>query len=174
MQMRRNALQYSAMQPDKPRYSIVMLKAKDAAALAALEAACFSTAWSEERYAALLSAAHDTTVLPGFCVFGLRASRSGLDAYISLGLHHAAGEAEIYNIAVREACRQRGHGGRLLMHALREAALSGCTRALLEVRAGNEAALALYARAGFQECGRRKRYYADTDEDALVLCRDLP
>jgi ribosomal-protein-alanine N-acetyltransferase len=52
--------------------------------------------------------------------------------------------------------------------------LSGCARALLEVRAGNVAALALYARAGFQECGRRKRYYADTDEDALVLCRDLP
>jgi ribosomal-protein-alanine N-acetyltransferase len=171
-----------------------MLKAKDAAALAALEAACFSTAWSEERYAVLLCAVHDAAglgparregaahpyvrrkaaVLPGFCVFGLRTGRDSLDAYISLGLHYAAGEVEIYNIAVREACRQRGHGGRLLMHALREATLSGCTRALLEVRAGNVAALALYTRAGFQEYGRRKHYYTDTGEDALVLCRDLP
>jgi ribosomal-protein-alanine N-acetyltransferase len=112
--------------------------------------------------------------LPGFCVFGLRADHGGLDAYISLGLHTVAGDVDIYNIAVREACRPRGYGKRLLIHALREAALSGCTRALLEVRAGNIAALALYTRAGFQECGRRKRYYADTDEDARVFCRDLP
>jgi ribosomal-protein-alanine N-acetyltransferase len=170
---------YMPMQPDTYHHSIVMLKAKDAAGLAALEAECFSTSWSEERYAALLSAAHDAAsggpdALPSFCAFGLRAGKRGLDAYISLGLHHAAGEMEIYNIAVRETRRQRGYGRRLLVHALREAALSGCTRALLEVRAGNSAALALYTRLGFRECGRRKRYYADTGEDALVLCRDLP
>jgi ribosomal-protein-alanine N-acetyltransferase len=170
-----------------------MLKAKDAADLADLEAECFSTAWSAERYAALLSAPPASPLrwplrglrgplqkggaLPGFCAFGLRAPRvsgGALDAYISLSLHPAAGEAEIYNIAVRETNRQRGLGKRLLVHALREAALAGCTRALLEVRAGNAAALALYTHAGFRECGRRKRYYADTDEDALVLCRDLP
>ena len=158
--------------------SIVMLKAKDAASLAALEVACFSTAWSEERYAALLNADDalpgDPALLPRFCVFGLRTRDARLDAYISLGMHHAAGEVEIYNIAVRETRRQRGYGRRLLIHALREAALSGCVRALLEVRASNTAALALYASAGFQECGRRKRYYTDTDEYALVLCRDLP
>ena len=167
------------MQPNAPHHTIIMLKAKDAAALSALEAECFSTTWSEERYAALLSAVparplQGQDALPGFCAFGLRAKVDSLDAYISLGLHLAAGEVEIYNIAVRETHRQRGHGRRLLIHALREAALSGCTRALLEVRAGNTAALALYTRTGFQECGRRKRYYADTGEDALVLCRDLP
>jgi len=171
------------MQRNATHYTIIRLKAKDAAALADLEAECFSTAWSAERYAALLNAApvsslrgpaQDEGALPGFCAFGLRAQSGGLDAYISLGLHSAAGELEIYNIAVRKTSRQRGHGRRLLAHALREAALSGCTRALLEVRAGNAAALALYTRTGFQECGRRRRYYADTDEDALVLCRDLP
>jgi len=181
------------MQPDAHHHTIIMLKAKDAAALAALEAECFSTAWSEERYVALLSASpasplrwplrglrgpvQEGGALPGFCAFGLcapRISGGDLDAYISLSLHPAAGEAEIYNIAVRETHRQRGLGKRLLVHALREAALSGCTRALLEVRVGNAAALALYTRTGFQECGRRKRYYADTGEDALVLCRDLP
>ena len=163
------------MQPDIAHHTIIMLKAKDAAALAALEAECFSTTWSEERYAALLNAAPvPPDALPGFCAFGLRAENGGLDAYISLGLHMAAGEMEIYNIAVRETRRQRGNGRRLLVHALRAAVLSGCTHALLEVRAGNTAALALYTRTGFQECGRRKRYYADTGEDALVLCRSLP
>ena len=162
------------MQPDvDTNYSIVRLKAKDAACLAALEAECFSTAWSTREYAELLGAVA-AAALPPFCVFALRAGRDDLVAYISLGLHVSTGELEIYNIAVREAYRQRGHGKRLLVHALREAALSGCTRALLEVRAGNTAALTLYTRAGFQECGRRKGYYADTGEDALVLYRDLP
>ena len=179
--MRRIAVKWEAMQPNMNTCSIFMLKAKDAAVLAALEAGCFSTAWSAERYAALLSAAEEAAsgnqaALPSFCVFGLRAGQGGadtLDAYISLGLHLSAGEAEIYNIAVREDRRRLGLGGRLLVHALREAALAGFTRALLEVRTGNTAALPLYAQAGFRECGRRRRYYADTDEDALVLSRNL-
>ena len=164
------------MQPDANRSSIFTLKEKDAALLAGMEAACFSTAWSADRYAELLRACDgpEGPLSAAFCVFGMRSGSSGLDAYISLGLHQTVGEIEIYNIAVRDDRRQHGFGKKLLVHALREAALAGFTRALLEVRTGNTAALALYASTGFRECGRRKGYYADTGEDALVLSRDLP
>ena len=48
----------------------------------------------------------------------------------------------------------------------------GIGRTVLEVRAGNAPALGLYRSSGFVQCGRRTAYYADTGEDALVLCRD--
>jgi ribosomal-protein-alanine N-acetyltransferase len=58
---------------------------------------------------------------------------------------------------------------RLLQHVLDRAAEKGAQRASLEVRAGNAAARALYASFGFEEVGRRKRYYHDNGEDALLL-----
>lgn len=164
--------------------TIVPLKEKDAPELAELEAACFSLPWSEGEYRVLLRkvdamlAGRDATAvpwreLPAFMVFGLRGREGRLRGYISLGLHHAAGEMEIYNIAVPDAFRRRGHGGALLRYVLARAVQGGMERALLEVRASNAPALALYASAGFTACGRRKGYYSDTGEDALVLCCDL-
>lgn len=161
-------------------YSIVALGAKDAGELAALEAECFSMPWSEESYRDILGAVDRALAgktpswneLPPFMAFGLREPGGSLAAYISLGLHHAAAELEIYNIAVRASARRRGYGKALLSRALAMAAAGGVTRAVLEVRTGNTAALALYAGAGFVECGRRKGYYTDTGEDALVLCLD--
>ena len=161
--------------------TILPLKEKDAPELAALEAACFSLPWNEAEYRALLGkvdvilADRDALTvpweeLPVFMAFGLRDRDNRLAGYISLGLHHAAGELEIYNIAVAGALRRRGHGGILLDYALTRARQAGMSRALLEVRTGNAPALALYASAGFAECGRRRRYYSDTGEDALVLC----
>jgi ribosomal-protein-alanine N-acetyltransferase len=44
-------------------------------------------------------------------------------------------------------------------------------RATLEVRASNQSAISLYQKLGFQVAGRRKRYYTDTGEDALILWR---
>ncbi|MFA4893699.1 GNAT family N-acetyltransferase, partial [Brevundimonas sp.] len=58
-----------------------------------------------------------------------------------------------------------------------EAAARGARRLFLEVAEDNEAARALYGRAGFSEAGRRPRYYARADgsrRDALLLALDLP
>lgn len=158
-------------------YSIVALEEKDAAELAALELACFSTAWTGEQYRAALGAAGRGTAgpvrtlqdLPPFMVFGLRYSDKKLAAYISLMLHPEAREIEIYNIAVRQSLRRKYCATVLLRHILSLAQSWGVLRAVLEVRSSNVAALALYAQAGFLECGRRKGYYADTGEDALIL-----
>ena len=88
-----------------------------------------------------------------------------------------ADETELLTLAVRPETRRRGIGARLVTAFLHEAAARKATTAFLEVAADNTAALALYARAGFAETGRRPRYYTTPDGnqvDALILARALP
>ncbi len=84
----------------------------------------------------------------------------------------AADEAEILTLAVAPATRRQGLGSALLAEAMAGAVVRGATAMFLEVSDRNAAARALYAAAGFEEVGRRKRYYAD-GADALVLRRGL-
>jgi len=81
----------------------------------------------------------------------------------------AADEIEILNIAVSRAHRRRGIGSKLLESALEFSRITDSARACLEVRASNGPAIALYARHGFIECGRRAQYYRDPVEDAVLL-----
>ena len=76
---------------------------------------------------------------------------------------------EMESIAVDPAARNRGLGAALLQAVLAWAARSGARQLALEVRASNTPALRLYARMGLRVSGRRPRYYADPEEDALLL-----
>jgi ribosomal-protein-alanine N-acetyltransferase len=78
-------------------------------------------------------------------------------------------EAHIATIAVHPDFRGQGIGQRLLSTALQQAIRKGATQAMLEVRAGNEAAQDLYRRFGFEVAYRRPRYYRDNNEDALLM-----
>ncbi len=78
-------------------------------------------------------------------------------------------EMKINNIAVHPGWRARGIGSRFIRFLLGFAVEQGCREATLEVRPSNEAALRLYAKSGFRRVGRRKNYYADTHEDALLM-----
>jgi ribosomal-protein-alanine N-acetyltransferase len=82
-----------------------------------------------------------------------------------------AGEAEILNLAVGAAWRRRGIGGRLMQTALEAARANGVGRVFLEVRESNATARAFYQRLGFSQEGRRRNYYSDPPEDALLLSR---
>lgn len=84
----------------------------------------------------------------------------------------AADEAEILTLAVMPDARRQGIGGALLAEAMAGAVVRGAGAMFLEVSDRNAAARALYAGAGFEEVGRRKRYYGD-GADALVLRRGL-
>ncbi|HEY0004173.1 MAG TPA: ribosomal protein S18-alanine N-acetyltransferase [Pyrinomonadaceae bacterium] len=81
----------------------------------------------------------------------------------------AGDELHINNIAVRPAYRRRGIGDNLLDAALKEAARLGCHVAVLEVRLSNEAAQKLYEKHGFHLVSRRRNYYTQPPEDALVM-----
>ena len=84
-----------------------------------------------------------------------------------------AGEAQIYNIAVAPEFRREGIGEALLRHMIAKAEDDGCELVTLEVRGGNEAAMALYTKLGFREVGRRKGYYSKGGEDAVLMDLDL-
>lgn len=88
-------------------------------------------------------------------------------------LRRAAGELEIHNVAVAPEARRRGLARLLLGVVLARAARAGSERALLEVRAGNAPAQALYEGLGFREVGRRPGYYSQPADDALVLALEL-
>jgi ribosomal-protein-alanine N-acetyltransferase len=78
-------------------------------------------------------------------------------------------EAHISTLAVRAKYRRQGLGELMLVALLEEAQRVGALRATLEVRVSNLAAQALYAKYGFEQVGRRKAYYNDNREDALIL-----
>lgn len=84
-----------------------------------------------------------------------------------------ADEVHINNVAVREEFRRHGMGGALLGRVLREGGRRGARKAILEVRAGNKAAQALYNRYGFRTVGLRRDYYTEPREDALVMSASI-
>lgn len=80
-------------------------------------------------------------------------------------------EAHITILAVRPQYQRQGLGQALLVALLAAARSRHLEWATLEVRPSNYAAIALYQKHGFSEVGRRRHYYADTGEDALILWR---
>ena len=140
---------------------IVRLGPEHSDALAEMESLCFSQPWSASSF----QNAFQQNV---FSVLGVWAEKNPaeLDGYIAF--YHTQDELEILNIAVRENSRRRGLGRELLLTALQTGEKAGILSAVLEVRVSNIPAIRLYEKAGFQPAGRRKAYYQDTGEDALV------
>ena len=132
-------------------------------ALAALERACFPRPWSREALAEELEN-------PAAC-FLVAAEGDRVLGYG--GMHCAAGECYVDNIAVDPACRRQGVGTALVT-ALREVARArGGEFLSLEVRPSNTGAVALYTGLGFQSVGRRKNFYTQPVEYALLLTLGL-
>jgi len=82
-------------------------------------------------------------------------------------------EIHLLAIATHPDARRRGIGGRLLDHLLELGRARGAALVTLEVRRSNRPAIALYERAGFVTVGIRPRYYAEDNEDALVMTLEL-
>ncbi len=89
------------------------------------------------------------------------------------GLRLSGDTADVQTLAVAPAWQRRGIGTVLLAALLDEARRRGAHEAMLEVRADNEAALALYERQGFEQLAVRRGYYDAGRVDALVLRRRL-
>jgi ribosomal-protein-alanine N-acetyltransferase len=96
---------------------------------------------------------------------------SGADARVIgyLGYWLLVDEMHVSTLAVHPEMRGRGIGERLLLAGLEQAWSQGAEMSTLEVRPSNEAALALYRKYGFELVGRRRAYYQDNNEDALLL-----
>ncbi|WP_345293566.1 ribosomal protein S18-alanine N-acetyltransferase [Luteimonas vadosa] len=98
------------------------------------------------------------------------------DRLIGYGvLSVAAGEAHLLNVCIEPRRQGEGHGRRLVRDLMRIARAQGAQRLYLEVRPSNPAAIALYHDEGFNEIGRRPRYYPAQGgrEDAIVMAQEL-
>lgn len=135
----------------------------DIAEMAAIEQQCFSDPWPpsgfeelmRQPYALMMVATGKAAAVCGYCV-----------------LLHGGGEGEIANLAVAPKFRRRGVAAALLDDGLGTANTLGLLSVYLEVRVSNESARGLYASRGFAPVGRRRAYYREPLEDALVLRRD--
>lgn len=138
------------------------MTAAHVSSVAALEAVCFSDPWSENSVASELNnplslwvvAIKDETVV----------------GYV--GSQTVMGETDMMNVAVHPDHRRQGIA-RLLIEDLAEKLKGLDSHCLtLEVRVSNEPAIALYAELGFSEVGRRRNYYRNPKEDALILRKE--
>jgi ribosomal-protein-alanine N-acetyltransferase len=120
--------------------------------------------WAEREYDALFAPeAHQRIVL----VAADESHSSQICGFVIA--HCGRDEWEIENVVVAGERRRSGLGSALVGQLLQEARKAAATSVLLEVRESNRAAHGLYEKLGFSEMGRRKGYYRDPAEDALLL-----
>ncbi len=150
-----------------PSWSIEPLTVADLDEVLAIEAVSFPTPWSR---AAFL---YELTQNRAARCWLARGSGAAPRVLGYLCLWEMASEIHITNLAVHPDWRRQGIARSLLSAVLEDARRRQLTLALLEVRPNNSEARDLYASLGFQVVGRRKGYYFDTGEDALLMRADL-
>ena len=142
--------------------TIVKMKECHVSAVAALEKICFSDPWSENSV---------SSELKNKLSLWLVAEENGTVAgYI--GSQTCGEESDVMNVAVHPDFRRRGIAEALVNALVAELKAIGSHCLTLEVRASNVPAIALYEKMGFSEIGRRKNYYRNPREDALILRKE--
>lgn len=134
----------------------------DLDAVMALERATFpDDAWSPRSMAAEFASPH------GHYLVAV-ATDGAIDGYAGLSASPGGGQVDIQTVAVSAGARRRGLGRALLVALLDEARRREATEVLLEVRADNPDAQALYRSLGFERIAVRKRYYRG-GVDAIIM-----
>ena len=142
--------------------NITEMNASHVPQVAQLEQLCFADPWSEKSVASELDniwalwlvAVEDDRVI------GYIGSQTSID------------ETDVMNVAVHPDCRRRGIAETLIVNLVDELKKKGSHALMLEVRASNAPAIALYEKLGFLQVGCRKNYYRNPKEDALILRKE--
>ena len=141
------------------QYKLVPMDRGHIKEIAQIERQCFSMPWSE-------SALEEELYNPQASFIVAQRADGAVLGYA--GLHVAADEGYIDNIAVREEYRRQGIADDLLDVFVRFGA-ANLAFLTLEVRPSNQAAIDLYFKHGFAQVGRRKDYYENPREDAIIM-----
>ena len=138
------------------------MNAAHVAQIAALEKICFSDPWSEQSIASELDnkLAFWLVATEGETVAGYIGSQTVME------------ETDMMNVAVHPDFRRQGIAEALVSGLVEHLKAMGSHCLTLEVRASNAPAIALYEKLGFAEIGRRKNYYRNPREDALILRKE--
>ena len=135
------------------------LKKEDADEIAEIERETFAVPWKREDF--WIEARNENAEYVIGELDGKIIAYAG--AWISFN------EAQVMNVAVAKNFRGMGFGKRIFAELIAAVKLRGATAITLEVRPSNTAAIQLYESFGLKSVGRRKNYYTDNDEDALIM-----
>ena len=141
--------------------SIEPMKPKDLDQVLAIEQASFHRPWTRSSFETELRR------LPAICLVARYADQ--VLGYLIFWLVRP--DMHMLNLAVRPDVRCQGLGFLLLEYMFEYGREVGATQVFLEVRPSNPAAQRLYQRAGFVFTGRRKNYYSEDKEDALLMTK---
>ena len=140
------------------------MTAADIPPLLKIERISFPVPWSAGMFMIQLGLSDETenlVILSGDRVIGYISSWYGYE------------EMHILSIAVAPDDRGGGAAEMLLDEAVKKSREKGCLKAVLEVRVNNGRAIRFYEKHGFKQVGRRKGYYSDSGEDALIFDREI-
>lgn len=132
-----------------------------------IEEACFSAPWTRKMLEAELKGNRFAHFL-----LAKQTDASGTDSTAVVGYlcyWMVFEEVRLMNLAVLSSMRRHGLARTLVIHALHTGVDQGAVRALLEVRASNVAARALYLGLGFRQIATRPSYYTNPNEDAVLM-----
>jgi ribosomal-protein-alanine N-acetyltransferase len=155
-----------AAEPTFGDHKIEPMTAHDLLEVVEIEEACRLSLWGWDSYYAEL-ARPEAIMIVARRAHADRLTGQALYGFLSARV--SAQELHVNNIGVHDAARRRGIGNALMDTAVATAIRMGAHAAILEVRAGNVAAQSLYRRYGFEVVGRRRQYYREPPEDALLM-----
>lgn len=153
------------MDPDQGQGVIRLATLADLDALVCLEQACFTVPWSRRSFEAELQGNCFSQIL---VVPGPRGHPEILlQAYICVWVIFE--EVRFLNLAVHPEFRGQGLAKQLILRTLHIGSAQGCRRGMLEVRESNQMAKNLYESFEFKAYGRRRSYYTNPNEDAILM-----
>jgi ribosomal-protein-alanine N-acetyltransferase len=133
----------------------------DLGAVIAIEKKSFVAPWSKKVF-------RETLTFPlSFNIVAIKNIDNRVVGYANFYL--VKGEVQVLNIAVAPAARKRGYATGLMQYAIVVLRERGAEEFFLEVRESNLDAINIYRKLGFRKIGRRKKYYTETNEDAIVM-----
>ena len=124
-----------------------------------IEGLCFASPWTRGIFEETLASSISSSFI----------MKRGLDTVGYIILYSVADEAHILNIAIHPRYRGEGCAAVLMRHIIDYFRKKAINEFYLEVREGNLIAIRLYQGFGFERIGIRKKYYSETNEDALVM-----
>lgn len=143
---------------------IERMREEDLEEVMAIERVSFPSPWTRNMFLQELKGSHFSHLL---------VARTDKRLVGYGGFSTVLDEAHISNLAVHPDFRRRKIGEKLLTAMLHLAKSKGIKEITLEVRAGNVSAQNLYAKFGFEITDRHRKYYQDTQEDALLMSLNL-
>ena len=146
-----------------PRLAIEPMRFDDITTVQMIERDIFVSPWPKNAYASELSQNRQASYL---------VLRQGGQIVGYAGLWRVAHEAHITTIGVRASDQSKGYGTALFAALVQRAYALEARWITLEVRSSNLHAIRLYERFGFRAIGRRRGYYTDNGEDAVIMWSD--